>query len=311
MKLKLFRGQLPLALVGLGVFWGLAVSAAGLSTSQSSSQNSRTQSYQLGIDFGQSGKLNLGYSSTRDLTGDLEDPSASATKISYRQRLNPGFSFTAEVKRTDDFFYFTGQGVGLRLNARLFRWQTSAGEEADLAVEESTPPPPLDFRASLKLDSQTKTYSKSDDKSFSIRTVRVGASQDLPWGFTLGVDVARSTYGGSDPTSERILQGQVSSTLPDLNDFASGFVASSRSLFLEWGSDRLTIGASVGRDETVGVPSSGDTTGLSPSSTQTSEVYLDGLVNEWLGLNLSHSTGRAEFSTTPTTTTSFGFDLNY
>lgn len=269
----------------LGLISGTA-RASEVSYTRSQSSSSYSDRLKATYSFESGNKLGLSYKQSKDTSGASDDKS-STLKGSFKYKLESGTSFTAGISVVDDSYFYEGQSVSLKASIPVLETEFSKDSK-------------LKTKLNLGFEFGDRRYSKITGESFSQRIFSAGVDQDLPYGFSTGVDFSSSNYLATGPQTTKALNGQTVTTT-DISNYASSLGSTSGSVYLEFSSS----------DYTVGVSGSVDNDYIGGGKSTSTELYGEIVMLQDFSLSLSYSKGRTQGSTTTTDTSSVGLGYSF
>ncbi len=132
------------------------------------SQSSSTRSNRIHVSekLMQIHKLSLMYSESIDTTGQLTDPRAYSSKLSYRYRISEDLNISIDAKTFNDYYNYNGTGFSFKSSYKVFSIDFRENDKLSSLI-------------SIKVEQQNKNYSKLAREQILMRNFSFRFDQDL------------------------------------------------------------------------------------------------------------------------------------
>lgn len=242
---------------------------------QTQSTTSKSHRVKISYKINKANKASISYRTSQSSSG-YEDPNSSTIRLSYRYKLDGGSTYTIDMKKSDELYFYEGLSLALR---------------SGLHLTNTT-------RLNIGLEGAKKVYSLVPSESLSVRTFSIGMDQELFQKINVGFDFTSSTFSSTATDTKNALSS-LTTTSTNISNYVSNLYAKSTAIYIEYTFTSAIIGASYSLDTSL----------IGQTKSETTEVYSDFTIADSWALGFFFAQGRFEGNPTPSDTT--GFSLGY
>ncbi len=265
-----------LFLIFLATWTGQAWSSE-VSYTYSQSNLSESNKYKLSYNFDRQNKIGLSYRSSQDSTGAVDNFS-STFKFNYRYRTESYTTYSLDVKKTDESYFYEGVGAVLKLGLQV----TPSG------------------RINFNFEGNQKNYTLLAGEVLFQTGYLIGYDHDLSESWSVGVDYSGNYYSGGGGQSSNALRQQTITTT-DISTYINYLIANSISFFVDYNSDKYSVGMNYSVDTSV----------FGNRKFNSTEIYGEySFTPDWM-LSLSYTQGKSDGSLTSTDTVGIGLSNHF
>jgi hypothetical protein len=124
--------------------------------SHTNSSTSKSNKIKAGIEIFPEHKITAIYSKTvSDPSENLADPNSSQLKIGYRYKYTPDTSFSINVKKNDDSYFFEGQSFSAQINQKFLSFELESSNDQEPSI------PDMGYHLNLNKKSTRKFNKKT------------------------------------------------------------------------------------------------------------------------------------------------------
>lgn len=242
---------------------------------QTQSATSKSHRVKISYKINKNNKLSLAYRTSQS-SSDYEDPNSSAIRLSYHYKHDGGSTYTIEMKKSDELYFYEGLSLALR---------------SGFSLTNTT-------RLNIGFEGARKTYSLVPSELLIISTFSVGMDQELLEKINVGIDFTSSSFSSTATDTKNALNN-LTTTSTNISNYVSNLYANSAAIYIEYTFTSAIIGATYSLDTSL----------IGKAKSETTEVYSDFTIADSWALGFFFAQGRFEGNPTPSETT--GFSISY